>query len=153
MTNQISVKEILFTKLHDKAVVPQRNSSGAAGYDLWIVNEPERITDEFGDFLYHCKTGLAVEIPPGYFLAIYPRSSLGKRGFTLSNCVGVIDEDYRGEIQFYLRPSSKREVDWNRVGKRFVQAVLQQYHPIEWKEVEKLSETERGIKGFGSSGR
>ena len=79
-------------------------------------------------------TGLAMEIPEGYFGAIFARSGLAsKQGLRPANCVGVVDSDYRGE--------------------RSAQMGVMPYLSVEFEEVEELNETERGEGGFGSTGR
>ena len=83
---------------------------------------------------------------------MYVRSSLGfKKGVTLSNSVGVIDSDYRGEIKVILVNLSKEKFTINP-GERIAQMVIAKYEKIEWEEVEQLSETDRGAGGFGSTG-
>jgi len=98
-------------------------------------------------------TGLAMEIPEGYFGAIFARSGLAsKQGLRPANCVGVVDSDYRGEFMIALH----NDTDEERViaGKeRIAQMVVMPYLSVEFEEVEELNETERGEGGFGSTGR
>ena len=98
-------------------------------------------------------TGLAMEIPEGYFGAIFARSGLAsKQGLRPANCVGVVDSDYRGEFMIALH----NDTDEERViaGKeRIAQMVVMPYLSVEFEEVETLNETERGEGGFGSTGR
>ena len=98
-------------------------------------------------------TGLAMEIPEGYFGAIFARSGLAsKQGLRPANCVGVVDSDYRGEFMIALH----NDTDVERViaGKeRIAQMVVMPYLSVEFEEVETLNETERGEGGFGSTGR
>lgn len=152
MQHQITIR---FKKLHPNAKIPIRSSKGAAGWDFFVIGEPDILYDthHIPIFLFH--TGLAIEIPPGFFLGIFPRSSLGKRGFTLSNCVGVIDEDYRGELMFPLRSSDpeRTEYNWKELGDRLVQGILLPYTRMEFQEVDSLSQTERQTKGFGATGK
>lgn len=89
---QIKVK-----KTHPDAVMPIRGSAGAAGFDLTAVNL-RRAAD-----LYIYDIGLALEIPEGYFAAIYPRSSVFFTGLELTNCVGIIDSDFRAPISAIFR--------------------------------------------------
>ena len=98
------------------------------------------------------KTGLAFEIPLGYVGLIFPRSSVRNYQLSLSNCVGVIDSGYRGEVQFTFNklagiPSKKYEV-----GDRIGQMIIMPHPEVLLVEMENLSTTERGDGGFGSSG-
>ena len=98
------------------------------------------------------KTGLSIEIPDGYFGAVFARSGLASRaGLRPANCVGVIDSDYRGEVIVALHNDSDvtRQVE---KGERIAQLVILPYLSVEFNEVEELSETERQAGGFGSTG-
>ena len=111
---------------------------------LWNVIKPQ------GTMKIH--TGLAMEIPKGYFGAIFARSGMAtKRGLRPANCVGVIDSDYRGEIIVALRNDSDSEQVITS-GERIAQIVIMPYLPIEFNEVNSLEDTERGDGGFGSTG-
>ena len=136
-----------FKKLVPEAAVPYRATPGSAGYDLTAVSKEwndETLTMKYG-------TGLAVEIPDGYVGLLFPRSSVLRTGLVQSNCVGVIDSDYRGEIimNFYWHATKSRPY---AVGDRIGQLVIVPYAAVEWEEVEELSETARGIGGHGSTG-
>ena len=140
---QVGVK-----KLHPDAVIPKYAKAGDAGLDLTAV---EIINDEGFQVTY--KTGLAFEIPLGYVGLIFPRSSVRNYQLSLSNCVGVIDSGYRGEVQFTFNklggiPSKKYSV-----GERVGQMIIMPYPQIELVEFDALSNTERGEGGFGSSGQ
>lgn len=89
--------EIKFMKTHPDAVIPTRGSAGAAGFDLTAVSL-RRAAD-----LYIYDIGIAMEIPEGYFAAIFPRSSIFFTGLELTNCVGVIDSDFRAPISAIFR--------------------------------------------------
>ena len=89
--------QIKFTKTHPDAVIPTRGSDGAAGFDLTAVSL-KRAAD-----LYIYDIGIAMEIPAGYFAAIFPRSSIFFTGLELTNCVGVIDSDFRAPISAIFR--------------------------------------------------
>jgi dUTP pyrophosphatase len=134
-------------RLHPNAVIPKYAKPGDAGLDLTAV---EIINDEGFQVTY--KTGLAFEIPLGYVGLIFPRSSVRNYQLDLSNCVGVIDSGYRGEVQFTFNklagiPSKKYEV-----GDRVGQMIIMPYPEVSLVEMENLSSTERGEGGFGSSG-
>lgn len=138
--------QIKFKKLRPEAVTPKRGTPGSAGFDLTATY----IRKDCGeDFLYRYFTGIAVEIPTGYIGLIFPRSSIFRTGMLLTNGVGVIDSDYRGEIQAVFagtKPTYK-------VGDRICQLVVVPIPDVEYIEVEELSETERGTGGYGSTGK
>lgn len=135
-------------KLHPNAVVPKYAKVGDAGLDLTAT---EIINDEGFQITY--KTGLAFEIPLGYVGLIYPRSSIRNYQLTLSNCVGVIDSGYRGEIQFTFNKLAGILSKRYEVGDRIGQLIIMPYPSIELVELDELSTTERGEGGFGSSGK
>ena len=89
--------EIKFLRTHPDAVIPTRGSVGAAGFDLTAVSL-KRAAD-----LYIYDIGIALEIPEGYYAAIYPRSSVFFTGLELTNCVGIIDSDFRAPISAIFR--------------------------------------------------
>lgn len=129
---------------------PSYANAFAAGLDLPLMNEGG-LTFHPGDHgVVH--TGIAVELPRGTFGLVAIRSGLGMKGLVLSNGIGVIDEDYRGEIRiplFYHGEETLHLVQGERVAQMIVVPYLQ---PI-LQKVETLSETDRGEEGFGSSGR
>lgn len=151
--------KLRFTKLNDNAITPTRGSNQAAGYDLYSCEDV--IIYENTTQIVH--TGIVIEIPDGYFGAIYARSGLAtKEGLRPANCVGVIDSDYRGEIMIALHRDSKGGMFGDMftdhsipAGTRIAQLVIQPYQSVELEEVSEvssLSETERGEGGFGSTG-
>jgi dUTP pyrophosphatase len=98
------------------------------------------------------KTGLFVEIPPGYEAQVRPRSGLAlKNGITVLNSPGTIDADYRGEIGVILVNLSKEDFKINH-GERIAQLVFSAYSKVDFVTVKSLDESTRGIGGFGSSG-
>ena len=132
-------------KLHPDAVVPKYAKKGDAGLDLTAVD----VVADGSTLTY--KTGLAVEIPPWHVGLLFPRSSVYKTGQTLTNCVGVIDSGYRGEImlKYTLSPYAK-EYD---IGDRVGQLIIMPYPKIHFVEVKNLTPTDRGEEGYGSTGR
>ena len=142
---------IKIKKLTETAVIPTRGSEHAAGYDLYAdIQEPVVIkphqTEKIG-------TGLAVEIPEGYFGAIFARSGLAaKQSLRPANCVGVCDSDYRGEYMVALHNDSDTE-QVIQAKDRIAQLVVMPYLAVEFDEVEELEKTERGTGGFGSTGK
>lgn len=143
--------KINIKKLNENAIIPTRGSSQAAGYDLYactstpIVIAPHQ-TVKIG-------TGLAFELPDGYFGAIFARSGLAtKNGLRPSNGVGVCDSDYRAEYIVALHNDTNEPQTINPM-ERIAQLVVMPYLAIEFNEVDELVETERGDGGFGSTGR
>ena len=98
-------------------------------------------------------TGLALALPPGYEAQVRPRSGLALRhGLTLLNSPGTVDADYRGEVQVVLVNLSSEPFTLRR-GERIAQLVVAPVAPVSLEEVEVLDDTERGVGGFGSTGR
>lgn len=148
--------QIRFKKLSDKAKKPIQGSADAAGWDFYATS---RFTDEYGNLVFG--TDIAVEIPKGYAGLIFPRSSICKQNLDLTNCVGVIDADYRGEVTakfkgaFPIVGSNYNQDNQNKVyniGDRIFQMIVMPYPIVEFVEADELTETERGANGYGSSG-
>ena len=98
-------------------------------------------------------TGLFIELPMGYEAQIRPRSGLAfKHGITVVNAPGTIDADYRGEIKVALINLSQ-EAFVIEPGERIAQMIIARHETIEWYEVEELSDSSRGVGGFGHTGR
>lgn len=142
--------EMNIKKLNKNAIVPTYGSEFAAGADLYACEGGE-ITVEAGETrLVH--TGIAMEIPEGLVGLVYARSGLAsKRGLAPANKVGVIDSDYRGEIMVALHNHGDK-AQTVADGERIAQIVFTPYHTAEFSVVEELSETVRGVGGFGSTG-
>ena len=143
--------EIKVKKLTSTAKLPARGSASAAGYDLYADIEKEvRIAPHTTEMI---GTGLSMEIPEGYFGAIFARSGLASReSLRPANCVGVVDSDYRGPFMIALHNDGEQE----RVitpGERIAQLVVIPYLPVEFIEADTLSDTGRGSGGFGSTGK
>ena len=140
--------QIKIKRLHNNAVVPKYAKTGDAGLDLVAT---EIINKDVFQITYG--TGLAMEIPTGYVGLVFPRSSVRKYDLSLTNCVGVIDSGYRGEIQAtFRRHKGVASVDYE-VGDKIAQIIIVPYPQIQFIETDELSETERGTGGFGSSGK
>jgi len=136
-------------KIKNSAVIPSYAKSGDAGLDLTCT---EAIYDVETRQL-ECRTGLAIEIPEGFVGLIFPRSSIYKTTLNLTNCVGVIDSGYRGEIIFKFRNTGDSTFyEGYKKGDRVGQMIIMPYPQIQLEEVNELSETERGSGGYGSSG-
>jgi dUTP pyrophosphatase len=138
-------------KLTESAKLPEQGSAYAAGYDLFAdVNEGLEIEAHKTAMI---PTGLAMEIPEGYFGGIFARSGLAaKESLRPANCVGVVDADYRGEIKVALHNDSD-EVRVITPGQKVAQMVIVPFLSIEFDEVTELSDTVRGVGGFGSTGK
>lgn len=130
-------------KLKANAIIPKYSRSGDAAMDLVATNiviQPSYI---------EYQTGLAIEIPENHVGLIFPRSSISNLKNTyLANSTGVIDSNFRGEICLRFRSNI---IPYN-VGDRIGQILIIPYPTIEFQESEELSDTNRGSKGFGSSG-
>ena len=138
-------------KKNPKAILPKRATEGSAGMDLYACME-EEITLRPGE-LAVIPTGIAIGLPgPDYAALVFARSGLGgKHGISLSNGVGVIDSDYRGEIQVGLCNLGNQPYTI-RPEERIAQLVVTPVCLLPIEEVEVLDETGRGEGGFGSTG-
>ena len=134
-------------KLVPEAVVPSYSKVGDAGMDLTITKEIENTS-----FSVSYGFGIAMEIPKGYVGLVFPRSSIRNQDLILSNCVGVIDSGYRGEIQATFKKTQGLDSIKYKVGERGAQIIILPYPTIYMTEVPELSDTERGSGGFGSTG-
>ena len=139
-----------FKKLDERAKAPSYGSEYAAGADLYAVTDGEvTIAPSETKFI---RTGIAMEIPVGMVGLIYARSGLAcKKGLAPANKVGVIDSDYRGEIMVALH-NHATEPQVIATGERIAQMVIAPFYTAEYTEVEELSDTVRGVGGFGSTG-
>ena len=133
--NKIKIK-----KVREPSVLPVRATKGSAGYDLFACLDSD---------------GIAIELPSDKYVAlIFARSGLGvKHGISLANGVGVIDSDYRGEIQVGLCKIAGDEEYIIKNGDRIAQLVITEISHINFKPVKNLSSSERNQGGFGSTGK
>lgn len=143
--------KIKIKKLNENAIIPKRGSDEAAGVDLHAcITESIYISPHE---TVKIGTGLAIQLPKGTFGAIIARSGLAtKEGLAPANKIGCCDSDYRGEYIVALHNHSNESRIVNP-GERIAQLVVMPYIPIEFKEVDKLDSTERGLGGFGSTGK
>lgn len=139
---------VRFKKLHENAIIPTKAHPTDAGFDLTCVAFEEDNVKEI--VTYH--TGLAMEIPAGYVGLVFPRSSIYKVQLDLSNCVGVIDSGYRGEIMAKFR-IVKPHIRRYGIGERIAQIIIIPYPEIEFEEAEELADSDRGTGGYGSTGK
>lgn len=132
-------------KLHPDAKIPFYAHPGEdAGMDVTAISK--EIKKEYIEY----KTGLALEIPKGYVCLIFPRSSISSKGLMLKNSVGVLDSGFRGELIFKFQ---KLEGESYEVGERIGQIIILPYPFVNVKEVENLSESQRGEGGWGHTGK
>lgn len=145
------MESIRVKKLREGAILPTYGSAEAAGADLYACLD-EAVVIEPGETAW-IPTGLSLEVPKGCAGLVYARSSLGaKRGLAPANKVGVIDSDYRGEIRVVLLNHSKQTQTVEH-GERIAQFLITPVLTPAYIEVSKLSETDRGAGGFGSTGK
>ena len=137
-------------RVREGAIIPKQATVGSAGYDLCAcIDAPQTI--EPGERCVF-PSGLAAEIPAGTAGFVFTRSGLGiKKGIHVTNGVGVIDSDYRGEIQIGLHNLST-EPYTVQPGERIAQMIIMPYFAPVIEEVTSLTETDRGAGGFGSTG-
>ena len=128
---------------------PRYGSAGAAGIDIYY-NGDVPVTIGPGD-LKELETHLCVEIPDGCFGMLVVRSGFGWRGLSMLNSVGIIDEDYRGEVGIKLVNHGHRVIKIEPK-ERVAQLLIVPYLRVDLKQAKALSDTERGCGGFGSTG-
>lgn len=162
-------------KLVPEAVIPTYAHPGDAGMDVTAVSI--NVTDKYIEY----GTGLSFELPEGYVMLIFPRSSVSKYDLSLANAVGVLDSGYRGELKLRFKRNYRIEnipsedtdfkatttsivnsgyankyqwnaCDWYNVGDKIGQIMILPYPTINFIQVDDLSDTERGSGGFGSTG-
>lgn len=143
--------ELKFKRLKDSAVLPIRGTKGAAGIDLTCTNITTTL-NEANQLMLVYHTDLAVEIPKGYVGLLVPRSSIWKKSLMLTDSLGIIDDDFRGEIVAIMKATTDAVPAIYKQGERFCQLVILEKPDYTITEVEELSETERGEGGFGSTG-
>lgn len=153
--------KIKFKKLHHAAITPTYGTPGAACFDLYAAT-----VDSFSSLGSNvsegnpvtCDTGLVFEVPEGHVMLIFSRSGHGfKNDIRLANCTGVIDSDYRGNVQVKLtcdRPEDDMlSVPFHvKPGDRIAQAMIIPVPTVEFELADELSSTARGAGGLGSTG-
>jgi dUTP pyrophosphatase len=137
--------KIKIKRLHPEAVLPKYAKQGDAGMDLTAVSREKIDKDHF-----RYNFGIALEIPEGFVGFVFPRSSCYKQQQMLSNCVGVIDSGYRGEISAVMFGTTDYSY---KVGDRVAQLIVLPIPYVQFNEVQELSDTERGTGGYGSTGK
>jgi len=144
------VVNVLIQKLKPEAIIPEYNNLTDSGCDVFAIEDYEIGPGE----TYICGTGLRVQLPHGYGLAIRPRSGISsKTGIRVANAPATIDQDYRGEIGIILHNINTEKSYTIEKGMKVAQLILEKVPKINWVEVDEIStETGRGINGFGASG-
>ncbi len=138
-------------KIKPNAAIPTYGSTNAAGADLYACLDSAIVVKANETVMV--PTGISLELPEGYAGLIYARSGLAsKKGLAPANKVGVVDSDYRGEVMVALHNHSKQDAEVEPK-ERIAQLVITPYIMGIFNEVDELSDTERGDKGFGSTGR
>lgn len=128
-------------------VKPEKKTPGAAAYDCYARVDKILVAPAI------IPLGFKIELPEGYHAEIVPRSSIGlMTTLRMANSVGIIDSDYRGEVGF-IGESSLSEPVVIKKGDRIAQMLIKRNIEVDLVEVDKLSCTERGEKGFGSTGK
>jgi dUTP diphosphatase len=142
------VIELPIRRLRDDAIVPARAYDGDAGLDLAAC---ERVALAPGERAT-VGTGLAIAIPEGYAGFVQPRSGLAaKSGITIVNTPGLVDSGYRGELKVILLNTDEHDAFVVEPGMRIAQLVVMPVRLVDPVEVDELPESERGVRGFGSS--
>ena len=135
---------------NSKNELPKYETLFSAGMDLRANLEKSIVIKPFQRLVV--KTGLFISLKQGYEAQIRPRSGLAlKKGITVLNSPGTIDADYRGEIGVILINLSDSDFEIN-TGDRIAQMIIAKHETIEWEAVDKLDDSVRGDKGFGSTG-
>jgi dUTP pyrophosphatase len=146
----LSTVNVGFRKLHSDAKIPTYGSDEAAGAELyaldkWLIHPKSRSSVAI-------RTGIAIQLPKGFEAQVRPRSGLAlKHGITVLNTPGTIDSDYRGELSVILYNTSQTAFMVNR-GDRIAQLVIVPVFWAKFQELNELGSTERGDRGFGSTG-
>jgi dUTP pyrophosphatase len=141
-------KKLLVKKLVPDAKLPTKAYSDDAGFDLYALNDVEYHKQ---DGLIEIHTGIAIAIPKGYYGQVACRSGMGRRGWRVHP--GVIDSGYRGEISVFMQyHGSENHISIHK-GDKIAQLLILPVPDIETVESNELPTSERGEKGFGSSGR
>ena len=144
----MSTYSLRIEKINDKAIIPSYANAGDAGLDLYSVEKLDLAPGERG--LIH--TGIKIELPKNTEAQIRPRSGLAlKHGISLVNAPGTIDEGYRGEIGVIVINHGLENFTVEE-GMKIAQMVVKPVWRVEVEEVTSLSDSERGEKGYGSSG-
>lgn len=149
--NLLKYMNVNFKKLDPRAVAPVRAHESDAGFDL-VATQITTEINECGQLILVYHTGLAVEIPNGYFAMLVPRSSIFKKSLALTNSPGVIDSGYRGEILGKFKSTTDVVPAVYKDGERFAQLLILPCPDVTFTETSELSNSDRGEEGYGSTG-
>ena len=144
----IKYGKLKFMRTSKEAILPTKAHASDTGYDLSIIKKVKNLTSNV--ILYD--TGIRAECPTGIYLEVVGRSSISKTGYMLANNLGIIDSSYKGNIYVALLKvnSETKELE---LPYRIAQIIPKKILPCEIVEVQELSKTDRGAKGFGSTGK
>lgn len=139
--------DVKIRKVHPDAVLPKRAHPTDAGMDVTAISM--EMTEDYIEY----DTGLQFQLPAGYVMLIFPRSSNSKKDLLLCNSVGVLDAGYTGNLKFRFKLTTEgyTEKIYNP-GDKIGQIVILPYPEINFIETEEFDETDRGSGGFGSTG-
>lgn len=141
--------KVKIKKIKPNAILPQYQTADAAGMDIHACLDEPLIIKPMERIIV--PTGLSIELPIGYESRIHSRSGLSFRnGITMANGTGIIDADYRGEYGILLINFSN-EIFTIEHGSRIAQLVVSKFEHVVWEETNDLSDTDRGVGGFGST--
>lgn len=145
--NELKIK---IKKLHQDAVIPKYSKDGDAGLDLTATSKE---FDNDGNIVYG--VGLAFEIPKGFVGLLFPRSSIANKDLNLTNSVGVLDSGYRGEVMFKFKTNISTIIEPSvyEIGERIGQIIILPYPKVIFEIHEELNNSERGVGGYGSTGK
>lgn len=148
--------ELKFKRMFADVQLPRRATPGSVGWDVYayLISETGRRSKRniAPRTTLNMKTGLLIEPPPDHFVMVCSRSGLASHSVIVMNAPGIIDPDYRGELQALLYNGSY-ETQWIEHGDRIAQLFLMPVVPMRVVDVDDLTSTERGGSGFGSTGR
>jgi len=141
------IPKIKVYKAYNDAIIPSKSRNSDAGYDLTIIKKVKDLTNVTS--LYD--TGIKLEIPNGYYVEVFPRSSLSKSGYMLANSVGIIDQGYTGNILIALTRTNGI-IEEIKLPFKCCQMILKKQEYVILEEIKgELSETDRADGGFGST--
>ena len=140
-------------RLDERAVLPERKTEGAACFDIRTLDDIYLRTLNASDKATIVHTGLAFEIPEGYHMKVFLRSSVGlNTHLRLANQTAIIDSDYRGELKLLVENPARASI-YIKAGTRIAKVMIEKNVPTYFREVKELGETKRGKGGLGSTGK
>jgi deoxyuridine 5'-triphosphate nucleotidohydrolase len=146
-SNDITLPQIKVFRHDENAILPSKTRVSDAGYDITIIKEAKKLTDN--TTLYD--TGIKLDIPNGYYVEIVPRSSISKSGYILANSVGIIDQSYRGNILVALTKTCPTAADIELPFRCCQMIIRKQIYGKIIECPEDFNETSRNEGGFGST--